>query len=161
MITCNQVMKYILDRIDRDEKQTAKRRRKEEVVEQKRRNANASKLSSLLYRHKESLKTEILKKRALLDKELQLQVQVGDTAPPRGPEVTKRPQWTRGQTFTVRSHQKAAQYLRRNICEFACVSTPTLPSPAGWGLGGRGRRGAGSRGGRAWAVLWIKTFVRL
>ena len=76
MITCNQVMKYILDRIDRDEKQTAKRRRKEEVVEQKRRNANASKLSSLLYRHKESLKTEILKKRALLDKELQLQAQV-------------------------------------------------------------------------------------
>ncbi|CAL8257563.1 unnamed protein product [Arctogadus glacialis] len=75
MITCNQVMKYILDRIDRDEKQTAKRRRKEEVVEQKRRNANASKLSSLLYRHKESLKTEILKKRALLDKELQLQAQ--------------------------------------------------------------------------------------
>ena len=82
MITCNQVMKYILDRIDRDDKQTAKRRRKEEVVEQKRRNANASKLSSLLYRHKESLKTEILKKRALLDKELQLQAQVQQDAAP-------------------------------------------------------------------------------
>ena len=82
MITCNQVMKYILDRIDRDEKQSAKRRRKEEVVEQKRRNANASKLSSLLYRHKESLKTEILKKRALLDKELQLQAQVQKNAAP-------------------------------------------------------------------------------
>ncbi|KAG7269984.1 hypothetical protein CRUP_027536 [Coryphaenoides rupestris] len=75
MITCNQVVKYLLDRIDRDEKQAAKQRRKEEVVEQKRRTANASKLSSLLYRHKESLKTEILKKRALLDKELQLQAQ--------------------------------------------------------------------------------------
>lgn len=76
MIVCNQVMKFILDRIDKDEKQDAKRRKKEEVVEQKRRMANASKLSSLLYRHKESLKTEILKKRALLDKELQLEAQV-------------------------------------------------------------------------------------
>ncbi|XP_071382070.1 nucleosome-remodeling factor subunit BPTF-like, partial [Centroberyx affinis] len=75
MIVCNQVMKYILDRIDKDERQAAKRRKKEEVVEQKRRTANATKLSSLLYRHKESLKTEILKKRALLDKELQLEAQ--------------------------------------------------------------------------------------
>ena len=73
-------MKYILDRIDRDEKQTAKRRRKEEVMEQKRRNASASRLSTLLYRHKESLKTDILKKRALLDKELQLQAQVQQVA---------------------------------------------------------------------------------
>ena len=161
MMVCNQVMKFILDKMEKDEKQAAKKRKKEEVVEQKRSKQNATKLTALLYKHKEQLKAEILKKRALLDKELQLQVQVGDTAPPRGPEVTKRPQWTGGQTFTVRSHQKAAQYLRRNICEFACVSTPTLPSPAGWGLGGRGRRGAGSRGGRAWAVLWIKTFVRL
>lgn len=69
-------MKYILDRIDKDERQAAKRRKKEEVVEAKRRLANASKLSSLLYRHKESLKMEILKKRALLDKELQLEAQV-------------------------------------------------------------------------------------
>ncbi|KAJ3614943.1 hypothetical protein NHX12_018512 [Muraenolepis orangiensis] len=70
MIACNQVMKNLLDRIDRDEKQAAKQRRKEEVVEQKRRNANASKLSALLYRHKESLKTEILKKRGELKRDL-------------------------------------------------------------------------------------------
>jgi len=69
-------MKYILDRIDKDERQATKRKKKEEVVEAKRRLANASKLSSLLYRHKESLKMEILKKRALLDKELQLEAQV-------------------------------------------------------------------------------------
>ncbi|XP_029950478.1 nucleosome-remodeling factor subunit BPTF isoform X3 [Salarias fasciatus] len=75
MIVCNQVMKYILDRIDKDERQAAKRKKKEEVVEAKRRLANASKLSSLLYRHKESLKMEILKKRAFLDKELQLEAQ--------------------------------------------------------------------------------------
>ncbi|KAF3852332.1 hypothetical protein F7725_005687 [Dissostichus mawsoni] len=75
MIVCNQVMKFILDRIDKDERQEAKRKKKEEVVEAKRRLANAGKLSSLLFRHKESLKMEILKKRALLDKELQLETQ--------------------------------------------------------------------------------------
>lgn len=76
MIVCNQVMKFILDRIDKDERQAAKKKKKEEVVEAKKRLANASKLSTLLYRHKESLKIEILKKRALLDKELQLEAQV-------------------------------------------------------------------------------------
>ncbi|XP_062243495.1 nucleosome-remodeling factor subunit BPTF-like isoform X5 [Platichthys flesus] len=75
MIVCNQVMKFLLDRIDKDDRQSAKRRKKEEVVEAKKRLANASKLSSLLYRHKESLKMEILKKRALLDKDLQLEAQ--------------------------------------------------------------------------------------
>lgn len=81
MIVCNQVMKFILDRIDKDERQAAKRKKKEEVVEAKRRMANASKLSALLYRHKESLKMEILKKRALLDKELQLEAQVSVDVP--------------------------------------------------------------------------------
>ncbi|XP_053712587.1 nucleosome-remodeling factor subunit BPTF-like isoform X1 [Synchiropus splendidus] len=75
MIVCNQVMKYILDRIDKDERQAAKKKKKEEVVEAKKRMANASKLSAILFKHKESLKMEILKKRALLDKELQLEAQ--------------------------------------------------------------------------------------
>lgn len=70
-------MKFILDKIEKDEKQAAKKRKKEEVVEQKRSKQNATKLTALLYKHKEQLKAEILKKRALLDKELQLQVQVG------------------------------------------------------------------------------------
>lgn len=76
MVVCNQVMKFILDKIEKDEKQAAKKRKKEEVVEQKRSKQNATKLTALLYKHKEQLKAEILKKRALLDKELQLQVQV-------------------------------------------------------------------------------------
>ncbi|KAJ8002115.1 hypothetical protein DPEC_G00176460 [Dallia pectoralis] len=75
MIVCNQVMKFILDKIDKDERQAAKKRKKDEAGEQKRTKANATKLSSLLYRHKETLKAEILKKRALLDKELQLETQ--------------------------------------------------------------------------------------
>ena len=79
MIVCNQVMKFILDKIDKDEKQAVKKRKKEEAGEQKRTKANATKLSSLLCRHKETLKAEILKKRALLDKELQLETQVRHT----------------------------------------------------------------------------------
>ncbi|XP_008839837.1 nucleosome-remodeling factor subunit BPTF isoform X2 [Nannospalax galili] len=75
MIVCNQVMKYILDKIDKEEKQAAKKRKREESVEQKRSKQNASKLSALLFKHKEQLKAEILKKRALLDKELQVGVQ--------------------------------------------------------------------------------------
>ncbi|XP_036794495.1 nucleosome-remodeling factor subunit BPTF isoform X7 [Oncorhynchus mykiss] len=75
IIVCNQVMKFILDKIDKDEKQAAKKRKKEESVEQKRSKQNATKLSALLFKHKEQLKAEILKKRALLDKELQLEVQ--------------------------------------------------------------------------------------
>ncbi|XP_070958261.1 nucleosome-remodeling factor subunit BPTF-like isoform X8 [Oncorhynchus clarkii lewisi] len=75
IIVCNQVMKFILDKIDKDEKQAAKKKKKEESVEQKRSKQNATKLSALLFKHKEQLKAEILKKRALLDKELQLEVQ--------------------------------------------------------------------------------------
>uniref|UniRef100_A0A3B3VPT4 Bromodomain PHD finger transcription factor n=1 Tax=Poecilia latipinna TaxID=48699 RepID=A0A3B3VPT4_9TELE len=93
MIMCNQVMKFILDKIEKDEKQAAKKRKKEEVVEQKRSKQNATKLTALLYKHKEQLKAEILKKRALLDKELQLQVQVRKRrrrAPP-SPRPPRRP----------------------------------------------------------------------
>ncbi|XP_055984041.1 nucleosome-remodeling factor subunit BPTF isoform X3 [Sorex fumeus] len=75
MIVCNQVMKYILDKIDKEEKQAAKKRKREESVEQKRSKQNASKLSALLFKHKEQLRAEILKKRALLDKELQVHAQ--------------------------------------------------------------------------------------
>uniref|UniRef100_A0A4W3KAJ7 Bromodomain PHD finger transcription factor n=1 Tax=Callorhinchus milii TaxID=7868 RepID=A0A4W3KAJ7_CALMI len=75
MIVCNQVMKYILDKIDKEEKQAAKKRKRDETVEQKRSKQNATKLSALLFKHKEQLKAEILKKRALLDKELQIEVQ--------------------------------------------------------------------------------------
>ncbi|XP_070417667.1 nucleosome-remodeling factor subunit BPTF isoform X28 [Equus przewalskii] len=75
MIVCNQVMKYILDKIDKEEKQAAKKRKREESVEQKRSKQNATKLSALLFKHKEQLKAEILKKRALLDKDLQIEVQ--------------------------------------------------------------------------------------
>uniref|UniRef100_A0A8B9JZ96 Bromodomain PHD finger transcription factor n=1 Tax=Astyanax mexicanus TaxID=7994 RepID=A0A8B9JZ96_ASTMX len=75
MIVCAQVMKCILDKIDKDERQEAKKRKREEIVEQKRNKQTASKLSALLHKHKEHLKAEILRKRALLDRQLHLEVQ--------------------------------------------------------------------------------------
>ncbi|KAM9483687.1 nucleosome-remodeling factor subunit BPTF-like isoform 1-T1 [Clarias gariepinus] len=75
MIVCNQVMKFILDKIDKDERQAARKRKREETIEQKRSKQMAVKLSALLFKHKEQLKAEILKKRALLDRQLQLEVQ--------------------------------------------------------------------------------------
>ncbi|KAL7890863.1 hypothetical protein AOLI_G00003390 [Acnodon oligacanthus] len=75
MIVCAQVMKCILDKIDKDERQEAKKRKREETVEQKRSKQTASKLSVLLYKRKEQLKAEILRKRALLDRQLQQEAQ--------------------------------------------------------------------------------------
>uniref|UniRef100_A0A3Q2ZLU2 Bromodomain PHD finger transcription factor n=1 Tax=Hippocampus comes TaxID=109280 RepID=A0A3Q2ZLU2_HIPCM len=99
MIVCNQVMKFLLDRIDRDERQEAKRKKKEEIVESKKRLANANKLASLLYRHKEMLKNDILKKRVLLDQELHLEAQ----------EELKKDLWRMRREKERAAAQKAAQ----------------------------------------------------
>lgn len=109
MIVCNQVMKYILDKIDKEEKQAAKKRKREESVEQKRSKQNASKLSALLFKHKEQLKAEILKKRALLDKELQMQVQ----------EELKR-------DLKMKREREMAQVVQANA---AAGPTPSVPAP--------------------------------
>lgn len=47
-----------------------------ENLEEKKKIAQRSKLQVSLFRHKEMLKKDILKKRALLEKELQIQIQV-------------------------------------------------------------------------------------
>ncbi|XP_021069137.1 nucleosome-remodeling factor subunit BPTF isoform X8 [Mus pahari] len=109
MIVCNQVMKYILDKIDKEEKQAAKKRKREESVEQKRSKQNASKLSALLFKHKEQLKAEILRKRALLDKELQIQVQ----------EELKR-------DLKMKREREVAQAVQASA---AAVPTPSVPAP--------------------------------
>ncbi|CAH6776329.1 Bptf [Phodopus roborovskii] len=110
MIVCNQVMKYILDKIDKEERQAAKKRKREESVEQKRSKQNASKLSALLFKHKEQLKAEILRKRALLDKELQIQVQ----------EELKR-------DLKMKRERDMAQAVQVSA---AASPTPSVPAPA-------------------------------
>eukprot|EP00058_Branchiostoma_floridae_P004689 XP_002590177.1 hypothetical protein BRAFLDRAFT_126069 [Branchiostoma floridae] len=75
MIVCNQVMKHILDTIDREEKADQKKRKKEETAEQKRSKAMALKLQTTLFKHKEQLRKDMLKKRSLMEKEITKEVQ--------------------------------------------------------------------------------------
>ena len=56
----------------------AKKHKRQESLDEKQRRITASRLQTLLYKHKEALKKDILKKRALLDKALQQDVAVRD-----------------------------------------------------------------------------------
>lgn len=58
-----------------EDKNPRSRQKWKESQEEKRRQAAQSKLNVLLFRHKELLKKDILKKRALLEKELQIDIQ--------------------------------------------------------------------------------------
>ncbi|XP_065108949.1 nucleosome-remodeling factor subunit BPTF isoform X5 [Paramisgurnus dabryanus] len=126
MIVCNQVMKFILDKIDKDERQAAKKRKREESVEQKRTKQNASKLSALLFKHKEQLKADILKKRALLDKELQLQVQ----EELRRDLIKLRREKERAQAAAVQAAAAAAAAASAHAHTGLSTYTPTVTSPS-------------------------------
>ena len=69
-------MKGILDRLDREEKQEQKRIKKQETAEEKAKRLAGAKLQTTLFKQKEALKKDMLKKRALLEKTLQSEVQV-------------------------------------------------------------------------------------
>lgn len=75
---CGQVMKSMLDKIEREEKLEQRKLKKQETAEEKQKRALAQKLQGALYKHKESLKSEILKKRALMEKSLQQEIQVSE-----------------------------------------------------------------------------------
>ena len=77
MAGCVQVMKNILDKLEREERQEQKRQRKAESVEEKQKRLAATKLQNLLFKHKESLKKEMMKKRALMEKAISTEIQVG------------------------------------------------------------------------------------
>ncbi|KAL3875950.1 hypothetical protein ACJMK2_033849 [Sinanodonta woodiana] len=72
---CGQVLKAMLDKIEREEKQEQKRQRKQESTEEKQKRVLAAKLQGILFKHKEALKKEILRKRSLMEKNLQQELQ--------------------------------------------------------------------------------------
>ncbi|KAK3598854.1 hypothetical protein CHS0354_008596 [Potamilus streckersoni] len=72
---CGQVLKGMLDKIEREEKQEQKRQRKQESTEEKQKRVMAAKLQGILFKHKEALKKEILRKRSLMEKNLQQELQ--------------------------------------------------------------------------------------
>lgn len=76
MAACVQVMRSLLDAIERRERVDLKRQRKQETTEEKQRRMSQQRLEAVLLKHKEGLKRDILRKRAALEKEIAAEVQV-------------------------------------------------------------------------------------
>lgn len=73
---CTQVLKNIVDRIERRERDALRKIKKQEMEDEKQKKLIAAKLQGTLFKHKEMVKKEILKKRALMEKNLQQEIQV-------------------------------------------------------------------------------------
>lgn len=73
---CTQVLKNIVDRIERREKDALRKIKKQELEDEKQKKLIAAKLQGTLFKHKEMVKKEILKKRALMERNLQQEIQV-------------------------------------------------------------------------------------
>ena len=71
---CGMVIKGMLDKIEREEKQEQKRQKKQESAEEKQKRLNSVTQQRALFKHKEALKKEILKKRASMEKTLQQEI---------------------------------------------------------------------------------------
>ncbi|CAG5131375.1 unnamed protein product, partial [Candidula unifasciata] len=91
---CGQVMKTILDRIEREEKQEQKNKKKQESAEEKHKRLTAINQQKALYKHKEALKKEILRKRSLMEKNLQQEIynEMADKVKKTKTSVAKSPQ---------------------------------------------------------------------
>ena len=76
LAVCAQVMKGMLDKVEREERLQQKKQRKIETAEEKQKRIQATQLQAVLYKQKETLKKEILKKRALMEKPLTTEIQV-------------------------------------------------------------------------------------
>ncbi|XP_025083493.1 nucleosome-remodeling factor subunit BPTF-like isoform X4 [Pomacea canaliculata] len=83
---CSMVLKSLLDKIEREEKIEQKRQKKQESAEEKQKRLITVTLQRALFKHKEALKKEILKKRSVMEKTLQqkifksaLQMEMADT----------------------------------------------------------------------------------
>jgi nucleosome-remodeling factor subunit BPTF len=75
-VVCNQVIRTIVDKIERKEKDALRKMKKQELEDEKQKKTIAAKLQGALFKHKEAVKKEILKKRALMEKNLQQDIQV-------------------------------------------------------------------------------------
>ena len=75
-VVCNQVIRTIVDKIERKEKDALRKMKKQELEDEKQKKIIVTKLQGALFKHKEAVKKEILKKRALMEKNLQQDIQV-------------------------------------------------------------------------------------
>jgi nucleosome-remodeling factor subunit BPTF len=68
------VMKSMLDKIEREEKLEQKRQKKQESAEERQKRLTSVSQQRALFKHKEALKKDILKKRAAMEKSLQQEI---------------------------------------------------------------------------------------
>lgn len=76
MLICGQVIRGVIEKIERKEREEMRRVKKQEVEEEKQKRLMVAKLQGTLYKHKEALKKDILKKRSLMEKNVQQEIQV-------------------------------------------------------------------------------------
>ncbi|GIX97254.1 nucleosome-remodeling factor subunit NURF301 [Caerostris darwini] len=72
---CQVILKAVVDRVERDEKNTQRKQKNKETIEERKVRAGAAKQQTMLLRHTDLLRRDILKKRALMEKEIQLEIQ--------------------------------------------------------------------------------------
>jgi len=69
-------MKSLLDTIDRQERMDLKRQRKQETSDERLKRMSQHRLDSLLMKHRDNLRKDILKKRSLLEREIANEIHV-------------------------------------------------------------------------------------
>ena len=73
---CHSVLKSLIDKIEKKERADLRAQRKTQATEEKREKTRTNQLSATLFKQKEALKTDMMKKRALMEKTVQSEIQV-------------------------------------------------------------------------------------
>ncbi|XP_033751700.1 nucleosome-remodeling factor subunit BPTF-like [Pecten maximus] len=75
LTVCGQVLRNVIEKIEKKERDESRRMKKQEMEEEKHKRLMVAKLQGTLFKHKEALKKEILKKRSIMEKNLQQEIQ--------------------------------------------------------------------------------------
>ncbi|KAK3091634.1 hypothetical protein FSP39_021392 [Pinctada imbricata] len=88
---CAAVLKSMVEKIERKEKDELRKVKKQEIEEEKQKRTMVAKLHGTLFKHKEALKKEILKKRSFMEKNLhqEIQLEVAEQLKLRQPNLKK------------------------------------------------------------------------
>ncbi|KAJ1519876.1 hypothetical protein ONE63_004117 [Megalurothrips usitatus] len=122
----------------------SRKEKNKESADERRRAAVNTKLQVILFRHKELLKKDILKKRALLEKEMQIEIQQDLSM-----ELAARTKAERSKQDEVRGNSNTAggSSRRKSQATAATALTSGTPTVVGGGGGGGGGGPGGSGGG--------------
>ena len=76
MSACMQVIKGLLDSVERQERVELKRQRRQETSDERTKRVSQQRLDSVLSKHRDNLRKDILKKRSLLEREIANEIHV-------------------------------------------------------------------------------------